>query len=246
MFHEKDHQAKADWNFVVTAHGKSGNDGVGIDLKNAVWCKTLQQKEVVTSCGEFVSVAKKKFPDFVIAFFPKESVRSLTTFLSQRYQQHSKPLVGTVSFHHIEITNMRIVGHLLSPSCFCHQDENQVEKNTDIDNVPNVTVKPVLGKCYHVRYTFENKKGGTTLKVFPAMCERNDLEEHLFAFLKHTSLNGLIYALSKADQFWIHEDGIVEELATPELTQHRNYYKFSVELGIQTKWTSFIWLFFIF
>ena len=140
LFHGQDHQAKTDWNFFVTAHGKGKNDGVGGDVKNVVWQKTLQQKEVVTSCEEFVPVAKKKFHDFVIAFFPKESVRSLTTFLSQNYQQHCKPMVGMMSFHHNEITNIRIVGHLLSPSCSCHQDENQVEKNTDID-VPNVAIK---------------------------------------------------------------------------------------------------------
>ena len=92
-----------------------------------------------------------------------------------------------------------------------------MEKITDIDNVPNVTVKPVLGKFYRVRYTFENEKGGATLKVPPAMSERNDLEVHLFVFLKRTSFSGFIYALNKADKFWIHEDGIVEELATPEL-----------------------------
>ena len=115
---------------------------------------------------------RKSSLTFVIAFFPRKSIRSLTTFLSQRYQQHSKPMVGTMSFHHNEITNIRIVGHLLPPSCSCHQDENQVEKNTDIDNV---TVKLVLGTFYRVRYTFENKKGGTTLKFLPAVCERNDL-----------------------------------------------------------------------
>ena len=104
------------------------------------------------------------------------------------------------------------------------------EKNTNIDNVPNVTVNPILGKFYRIRYTFENEKGGTTLTVLPAMCKRNDLEEHLFVFLKRTSLKGFIYALNKADKFWIHEDDLVEELATPELTQQRNQYKFSVEL----------------
>ena len=50
------------------------------------------------------------------------------------------------------------------------------------------------------------------------MSERNDLEVHLFVFLKRASLSGFIYALNKADKFWIHEDVIVEELATPELT----------------------------
>ena len=105
----------------MTAHGKGENDGVGGDVKIPVRRKTLQQKEVVTSCEEFLSVAKKNFPGFLVAFVPKESVRSSTTFLSQRYQQHSKPLVGTMSFHHIEITNKRIVGHLLSLSWSCQR-----------------------------------------------------------------------------------------------------------------------------
>ena len=112
----------------MTAHEKVENDNLGGDVKNAVWRKTLQQEEVVTSCEEFVSVAKKKFSNFVIAFFPKKSVRSLTTFFSQTCQQHSKRLVGMMSFHHIEITNKRTVGHLLSPSCSSHQNENQAEK----------------------------------------------------------------------------------------------------------------------
>ena len=96
--------------------------------------------------------------------------------------------------------------------------------------MPNVTVKPVLEKSYHVRYTFGIEKSETTNKVLPAMCERNDLEEHLFVFLKSTSLNGFIYVLNKADKFRIHKDDIVEELATPELTRRRNQYKFSVKL----------------
>ena len=58
----------------MTAHGKGENDGVGGDVKIPVWGKTLQQKEVVTSCEEFMSVAKKNFPGFLIAFVPKESV----------------------------------------------------------------------------------------------------------------------------------------------------------------------------
>ena len=119
-------------------------------------------------------------------------------------------------------------------------------KVIDFDNLPNVTVKPISGKFSHVRYTFENEKGGTTLKVLPAIYERNDLEEHLFVFLKSTSVNSFICALNKADKFWIHEDGIVEELATPELTQRGKQYKFSVELWTQTKFSSFIFLFFIF
>ena len=67
------------------------------------------------------------------------------------------------------------------------------------------------------------------------MWERNDLEEHLLVFLKRTSLNGFIYVLNKADKFRIHEDDIVEESATPELTRRRNQYKLSVKLWTQTK-----------
>ena len=121
---------------------------------------------------------------------------------------------------------------MLSPSCSCHQDENQAEKNTDID-VPNVTIKPILGKFYCVRYTFETKKSGTTLKVLPAMRERNDLEEHLFMFLKRTSLNGFIYALNKADKFWICEDDIMEELATTELTRCGNQISFQLNYELK-------------
>ena len=114
---------KLNWNFFATDQRKGENDG---DVKNVVVTSGCH-KQVVTSCDEFVSVGNKTFPDFVIPFFPKESVRFLT-FLSQRYQQLSKPLVGMMYFHHIKITNKRIVGHLLSTSCLCHQDVNQVEK----------------------------------------------------------------------------------------------------------------------
>ena len=33
LFHEQDHQVKADLNFFVTAHGKGENDGVDGDKK---------------------------------------------------------------------------------------------------------------------------------------------------------------------------------------------------------------------
>jgi len=108
-------------------------------------------------------------------------------------------------------------------------------KNTDTDVAPNATIKPVLDKFYHVRYTFEYEKGGTNIKVLPAMCERNDLEEHLFVFLKCAPLIGFTYALTKENKVWIHEDGIAEELATPELTWHGNQCKFSVDLWINNQ-----------
>ena len=41
--------------------------------------------------------------------------------------------------------------------------------------------------------TVQCKKGGTTIKILPAMCEKNDLEEHLFIFLKDVSNDEKIY-----------------------------------------------------
>ena len=72
---------KLNWNFFATDHRKGENDG---DVKN-VFVTSGCHKQVVTSCDEFVSVGNKKFPDFLIPFFLKESVRFLT-FLSQRHQ----------------------------------------------------------------------------------------------------------------------------------------------------------------
>ena len=71
---------KLNWNFFAMDHRKCENDG---DVKNVVVTSGCH-KQVVTGCDEFVSVGNKKFPDFVIAFFPKEFVRFLI-FLSQRY-----------------------------------------------------------------------------------------------------------------------------------------------------------------
>ena len=51
---------------------------------------------------------------------------------------------------------------------------------------------------------------------------------------------------NKVDKFWIHEDNILEELVTLELTPCKNQYKFSIELCTQAKWTRSIRLFFIF
>ena len=50
----------------MTSHGKGENDGVGRDVKNYDWRKTLQKKVVVTNAQEFADLAKKKFPDFGI------------------------------------------------------------------------------------------------------------------------------------------------------------------------------------
>ena len=74
LFHEYDHHASADWNFFATSHRKGENDGVGGDVENAVWHKTLQMKVLVTNLNEFVETAQKKFPSFVIVAFNSAEV----------------------------------------------------------------------------------------------------------------------------------------------------------------------------
>ena len=72
LFHEYD--ASADWNFFATSYRKGENDGVGGDVKNAVWHKTSQMKVLVTNLNEFVETAQKKFPSFVIVAFNSAEV----------------------------------------------------------------------------------------------------------------------------------------------------------------------------
>ena len=48
--------------------------GVGGDVKNAVWYKTLQMKLLVTNLNEFVETAQKKFPSFIIVAFNSAEV----------------------------------------------------------------------------------------------------------------------------------------------------------------------------
>ena len=60
--------------FFATFHRKGENDGVGGDVKNKVWCKTLQMKVLVTNLNEFVETAQKKFPSFVIVAFNSAEV----------------------------------------------------------------------------------------------------------------------------------------------------------------------------
>lgn len=56
LFHEYDRHASADWNFFATSHGNGENDGVGGDVKKAVWRKTLQMKVLVTNLNKLIPI----------------------------------------------------------------------------------------------------------------------------------------------------------------------------------------------
>ena len=161
LFHESDFIIPADWNFFATSHGKEENDGVGGDVKNAVWRKTLQLKVIVTNLKEFVEVAKAKFPSFVIEQWSTNDVRAKEDFLHEHYRKHSKDLAGIMAWHYVEVKDNKIKSDLLSP-CPCHADAvGPIDTNIDMeidDSDNNSVIKPVEGQFYCVKYTLQSKK----------------------------------------------------------------------------------------
>ena len=120
LFYEEDHGTSACWNYFATSHGKGKNDGVGGDVKNYVWRKTLQKKVVVTIAHEFLNLAKKKFQDFVITLDLSDDIRPETKFLKVLYENHSKPIPKTHSIHHFNVAEKKLVSNLKSLTCKCH------------------------------------------------------------------------------------------------------------------------------
>ena len=66
---------------------------------------------------------------------------------------------------------MVIYFHLVSPP-YLSSSRNENKDRSKF-------IKPECGKFYWVRYELQCERGGTTIKVLPAMCEKNDFEEHL-------------------------------------------------------------------
>ena len=66
----------------------------------------------------------------------------------------------------LEIVN-KIHENLFSPGCPSHSSSANENKDKS-----KFIVVSQCGKFYHVRYEFQYEKGGTTIKVLPAMCEK--------------------------------------------------------------------------
>ena len=60
------------------------------------------------------------------------------------------------------------------------------------------SISPIVGQFYKVRYSFIYGKGGEVVQVLPAMCSKNNLEEHLFTFSKSIWQNH--YLLNDSNQ----------------------------------------------
>ena len=89
------------------------------------------------------------------------------------------------------------------------------------DTISKSTISLTVGQFYEVKYHFLDAKGGEIVHRLPAVCSKNDLEEHLLTYLKQTRTNH--YLLNDSDQAWINENGICMTLPFPNLTRIGEY-----------------------
>ena len=75
LYHEEDFNCKATRSFFETAHGKGPVDGVGGEVKRAVWRSILQNNTVVTNPEEFVQAAQKLCKKVKIVHVPKPVIQ---------------------------------------------------------------------------------------------------------------------------------------------------------------------------
>ena len=71
LFHKEDFGSTPTWSFHETSHGKGPMDGVGGEVKRAVWRLVLQQRAVVTSAQLFAKVAAQLFAKVAAQLFAK-------------------------------------------------------------------------------------------------------------------------------------------------------------------------------
>ena len=86
-----------------------------------------------SNLNEFVGIAQKKSPSFVIVAFNSAEVWSNTNILMDRYLSLFKPLKGIKTFHHTEIVNNKIHESLLSHGCPDHSssaNETKINQNS--------------------------------------------------------------------------------------------------------------------
>ena len=174
-FHKKDHGMPADWNFFTTSHCKGGNDGAGGDVKNSVWWKVLQGKSAVGDLELFFTLAKSKYPEFIIEGFKTAEICEATKYLAKQYEKHSKKLPNSIKYYCIAIENEKVVGHMLNKTCSCHyQLGKDQEEQSNISQSDNpISSQLSLFRCqgwgnspmfnYNV---FQKWLGGTSVHIF--------------------------------------------------------------------------------
>ena len=104
LYHEHDFGAEASWSFFETAHGKGPVDGVGGEVKRAVWRSILQNKETVTNAKEFYYVTKKVCKKIHTLFVPQSAINSHSEKLEQRWTD-CRAIPNTHAIHFVAKAN---------------------------------------------------------------------------------------------------------------------------------------------
>ena len=132
---------------------------------------------------------------------------------------------STQKFNHITIENKKVVGCFLTKTCPCHhqieQNQEKVESDAAVQTVDNKkSISPTIDQFYKLRYSFLYGKGGEVTQVLPAMCFKNNLEEHLFTLLKSIRQN---------HHFLNDSDGSLKEISVQfflsQILSSRGQYK---------------------
>ena len=198
-----------------------------VEMSEMLFGKRFCRINLVVDLQSFASIAKEKFPNFSIEEIKSNEICDATKQLPEHFEKHSKHCRSIQKFHHIAIESKKVVGYFLTKTHPClhqiKQNQEKVESDAVVQTVDTEkSISPTESQFYKVRYSFLYRKGGKVVQVLPAMCSKNNLEEHLFTFLKSIQQNH--YLLNDSDQAWVIERDIREVLPFTNLT-HRGEYK---------------------
>ena len=100
LYHQKDFGSEATWSFFETAHGKGPCDGIGAEVKRAVWRSILQSNAVVTSPEEFFETAQRVCKKINVLYISEQQVKDVTEKLHERWG-NCKAIPHTHSVHYV-------------------------------------------------------------------------------------------------------------------------------------------------
>ena len=100
-FHQRDFECDADWSFFCTAHGKGPFDGVGGEVKRAVWQQILRGNEVVSNPLDFFNVASKLAKKIKVPWLPLDETSKVVAKLDECFADCAV-VCGTQSVHYLK------------------------------------------------------------------------------------------------------------------------------------------------
>ena len=120
--HEAEFGTEATWSYFETDHGKGAVDGIGGEIKRAVWRAILQNRAVVNSAEEFATVAQRECNKIKVVYIAKVVIsETITADLKARWEA-CKTVKGTHSVHFVKKGNVNSV-LVAKNSQFTTQDE---------------------------------------------------------------------------------------------------------------------------